>query len=60
MISLPTLGLIVGDRIPAAGRKILVENIAVLVDQWESLNGSADPAKVKGLPETEGNGQVGK
>ena len=43
VVALPTLKLIVGDRVPAAGIAILVDNISVLVEHWERLNRCGEP-----------------
>ena len=38
VVSLPDLGLIAGDRLLRAGRKLLVANVALLLAQWHALN----------------------
>ena len=50
VVSLPTLAVIVGDAIPAAGVEILAENIAVLVEHWDRFNGSAERPTRTELP----------
>ena len=38
VVSLPDLGLIVGDRLPRAARKLLLANVALLLARWHALN----------------------
>ncbi len=38
VVSLPDLNVIVGHSLPRTARRLLVENVALLVAQWHALN----------------------
>jgi hypothetical protein len=38
VVSLPDLNIIVGEQPPRRARKLLAENVGVLIAQWHALN----------------------
>jgi hypothetical protein len=38
VVSLPDLGVIVGDALPRRARALLADNVAMLLAQWHALN----------------------
>lgn len=38
VVSLPDLGVIVGDALPRRARKLLADNVSLLLAQWHALN----------------------